>query len=103
MSGRGRGIESEDAGEDADEEQDPDAAGEIAADVGAKRRATDGEGDQAHDLAEHGPRVVAGIRPAWSEPETVISRHWYLLGPVTWELGQIAANTSPRESTDPEG
>ena len=52
-------VQAEDAGEGADEQDDPGAAAEVAPDVGAERGAADGEGDEAHDLAEHGPRAIA--------------------------------------------
>ena len=37
----------------ADEQQQAGRRREVAAEVGAERDAADGEGDQAHDLAEH--------------------------------------------------
>ena len=43
---------------------EPGAAAEIAPDVRAERRAADGHGDQAHDLAKHLARAIARDRRA---------------------------------------
>ena len=64
MPAGGRELQPEDAGEGGDEQDDQaGSAGQVAADVGPERGAADGQGDEAHDLAEDPARLVAGEGP----------------------------------------
>ncbi len=74
MPPRGGDIQTEDAGEGADEQQQPGPAAEVPPDVGPQGGATDGKGDQAHDLAEHFTGAVAGYRRA-AESKFVVCGH----------------------------
>ena len=60
LAALGRGdVEAEDAGERADEQQQPGRATEISAEVRAERGEPDRDGDEAHDVAEKCPGLVA--------------------------------------------